>query len=843
MRARTLAELVSQLGNLGDRELFRHRTEFRTLSWSYRRVAWTAGRVAGYLNQKGVATGDRVMIWAPNTPEWATAFLGCLLGGIVPVPVDLRFQPPFLKEVQRQTEARLLFTSQLKGDPGLGIPALPLEELEEALRGIAPGQPEPAPVAEGDLAEILYTSGTTAHPKGVMLTHRNLLSELESFQPIVPAESEYRFLSVLPLSHIFEQMGGLLLPLVRGGTVVYIGLVRPSALTRALEKDRPNAMMVVPRFLELLRDRAVREMRAGAVSSRLFPLLLKLAPHLPTEARRWLFFPVHQRLGGNLKYLVSGGAALDPELERFWDSMGMVVLQGYGLTETSSAVTCNRVQERRIGSVGKPLSGQQVRLAPDGEILVRGPNVTPGYYGRPDLTAQAMEDGWLKTGDIGLFDPEGFLYIRGRKKEVIVTSAGLNVYPEDVERALAAVPGVRDSAVVEWQDNVHAALLLEPGVDPRDVVREANARLDESQKIRGYTVWPQPDFPRTPTMKVRKESVLDYLRGKRESNRAAARAEAGATPLRQLVAEVAAVAPRKLTESTQLGVDLGLSSIDLLELLLRVEQELGVDLPAEKVSAETTLAQLEGLVEKGEAGARQGTFPRWALSRPIRFLRRVVQRLLLFPALRLVVRLRVEGEENLSYLPGPYLLAANHTSMLDTPAILWALPEEQRERTATAAWAEYFEAAGRPPRERAFRRLQYYLAAALFGIFPLPQTRLFRPSLSYAGELVDQGWNLLIYPEGARTRTGEVGPFKEGVGVMASHLKVPVVPVRVDGLFELLPAGKLLPKPGRATIRFGRPLLFPANMPYSEISLRLQEAVRALGGVCPKTTTRLCHPA
>ncbi|MGI5837646.1 MAG: AMP-binding protein, partial [Chloroflexota bacterium] len=807
MRANNLAELVSQLENLGDRELFRHRTEFRTFSWSYRRVARTAGRVVRFLRQEGLTQGDRVMIWAPNSPEWAVVFLGCVLGGFVPVPIDLRFRPPFLKDVQRQTGARLAFTSQLREELELGIPTLPLEELEERLEKIPPGDVEPARVAEDDLVEILYTSGTTAEPKGVMLTHRNLLSELESFQPIVPPEPEYRFLSVLPLSHIFEQMGGLFLPMSRGGTVVYIGVIRPSTLMRALEKDQPNAMMVVPRFLELLRDRGIREWKRGAISRGLLSLLLYIAPHLPFEIRRRLFAPVHRQLGGHLKYLVSGGAALDPALERFWDSTGIVVLQGYGLTETSSAVTCNRVEERRIGSVGKPLPNQEVRLAPDGEILVKGPNVTPGYYKKPELTASTLVDGWLKTGDIGSFDPEGYLFIRGRKKDVIVTSAGLNIYPEDVERVLSAVPGVRDSAVVEWRGDVHGVLLLEPEVDPEQVVQEANAKLDESQKIHGYTVWPQPDFPRTPTMKVRKASVLEFLEGKRSKNRASALAAVGTPTVKQLVAETAKVSPGELADTTELGVDLGLSSIDLLELVLTVEQEMGIDLPEEDLTAETTLGQLEKLVQKGEAGVREAK-PSWLVtSKPTRLLRHIFQKFLLFPPMSALVPLRVEGQENVRFLQTPCLLAANHSSMLDTPTILRALPENQRARTITAAWAEYFQAAGLPPGERAFRRLQYYLAAAFIGIFPLPQTRLIRSSLRLAGELIDRGWNVLIFPEGTRTRTGEMEPFKEGVGVMASRLKVPVVPVRVDGLFDILPAGKLLPKRGQVTVRFGPPML------------------------------------
>lgn len=518
---KTLAELVAHLDELGDAELFRYQEETHVSSLSYRQVARYTRLVVALLRQKGVMPGDRVLIWGPNTPQWATAFLGCFLAGVVPVPIDLRHRPRFLEEVRRQTEARLLFTSSLNPDSDLAIPTLQLEGLEKVLEE-AEGEVEaPASVGEDDLAEILFTSGTTAQPKGVMLTHRNLLSELEAIQPIVPPEPYYLFLSILPLSHVIEQMGGLLLPISRGSAVAYLGVVKPAALLRALSEEHPTAMMVVPRFLKLLHDQVTKELKNRPLTARLFPVLLTLGRHLPVPARRRLFGTLHKKFGGQLKYLVCGGASLEPELESFWEATGLVILQGYGLTETASAVSCERVDDRRLGSVGKALPHQELRLAPDGEILVRGASVTPGYYGRPDLTAELFEEGWLKTGDLGRFDPDGHLYIKGRKKEVIVTSGGINVYPEDVEGVLARVAGVKDSGVVQWQEEVHAVLLLEEGVDPRQVVREANRHLDSSQKILGYTVWAEPDLPRTASLKVRRASLLEYLQQAAKAKRAA----------------------------------------------------------------------------------------------------------------------------------------------------------------------------------------------------------------------------------------------------------------------------------------------------------------------------------
>ncbi len=825
----TLADLVAGLGRLGNRELFRHRGEFRSRSWSYLRAETEARRFAAFLQEQGIGRGERVMLWAPNSPEWAAAFFGCFLSGAVPVPIDLRSRSQFLQDVQQQTAARLLITTRFKPAPELGIPIVQVEEFDRALGDARPDRFRPVPIGEDDLAEILYTSGTTGNPKGVMLTHRNLLSELEAFQPVVPDEPYYRFLSVLPLSHILEQMGGLMLPVSRGGSVVYIGALRPSVLLRALEEEHPNAIIAVPRLLELLRGRTIQEAERNALGRALFARLMALAPALPFSARRRLFWPVHRRLGGHLKYVVSGGAELDPSLERFWDTLGMVVLQGYGLTETASAVTCNRVDARRVGSVGRPLGNQEVRLAPDGEILVRGPNVTPGYYASPEATAESLEDGWLKTGDIGRFDQDGFLYILGRKKEMIVTSAGVNVYPDDVEEVLDRIAGVRASAVVQWQGGVHAVLLLEEGVDPRAVVRDANGRLDPTRQILGYTVWPGGDFPRTATMKVRRASVLDYLRQSEREAPTVLPAEAAAvSPLRRLVADVAHRSPSELAGEQQLAVDLGLGSIDQVELVSRIEQELGVDLPEEELTPETTVAELEQLVGRERQRAGLVALSGWSIAPAMRAVRGVVQLLLLCPLLRRVVSVEVRGLENLVGLSGPHLLAANHTSLMDAPVILMTLPPDLRARTAVAIWAEFFEVPDRPWWYRAWRRAAFYLANVGLAVLPIPHSRIVRPSMSWAGRLADLGWSMLVFPEGAEELTEEITPFKEGVGVMASWLDLPVVPVRVEGLISVLPHGKLWPRPGSASVRFGRPLRFPSNASYLVITRQIEDAVRAL---------------
>ena len=802
--------------------VIRHRTEFRTFCRTYGSLWASARRAGSFYASCGLRPGDKLLVWGPNSPAWVVALLGCLASGVVAVPVDVRSRADFVRRVWRETEAGLLVRTRSKPDPGLPVPSVHLEDLEAQVAELRPAIPPR--LSPQDVAEILYTSGTTGQPKGTIITHGNLLCELAAILPAVPAE-RHTLLSILPLSHVFEQVIGLLAALSVGATIVYLETAKPTAVEEALRTQRITAMIVVPRFLQLLRDEMRRALPGPA--SGWLDAYAEASLRLPVHLRRWLSWPLRRALAPDLRFFVCGGAPLDPDLERFWDGLGVPVLQGYGLTETSSAVTLNTLQMRRIGTVGRVLAGQEVRVGRDDEILVRGPNVTPGYHCRREQTAAAFSDGWFCTGDVGRFDPDGFLVLKGRLKDVIVTSAGVNVYPEDVESVLKRISGVRDSAVVEWRGHVHAVLLVEPEArrEPGQIVGEANRHLDSSQQILGYTVWPYPDFPRTPAGKVRKVDVRAEL--PRIEARRLPPAPRLPGPVVALVAQVAHRPPGQIDSESTLGPDLQLGSIDRMELLALTEGELGIDLDEEAVTAGTTVRELERMVGEGARAAGRVRFPRWSRWPAVQVLRDLLQRCLVLPLTRSFVELEVRGLDHLEGVEGPVIFAANHTSRLDVPALLLALPDRYRRRLAPAARAEYFEAPGQPARALLLEALCSLVALA-FNAFKFPQYRGFRPSLRYAGELVDQGWSILVFPEGRQTTTGEMERFKEGLGVMVAALRVPVVPVRLSGLFEIAAGAEIVPRRrGRATATFGSPLTF-RHESYQEIAERVEAAVRAL---------------
>jgi long-chain acyl-CoA synthetase len=543
--------------------------------------------------------------------------------------------------------------------------------------------------------------------------------------------------------------------------------------------------------------------------------------------------------------MVVGAAPLDPELETFWRRLGFVVVQGYGLTETAPIVTLNHPLHAAHGAVGKPIAGVEVRIAADGEILVRGENVTRGYFNAPEETRASFEDGWFHTGDIGELDASGQLHIRGRKKEMIVTPEGLNVFPEDVERVLNELPGVVESAVVgaplggSTAERVQAVVVAKPGTDIDGVVREANTRLQDHQKIRAAALWPGTELPRTEgTRKLRRRELRQWLTA---ASIDAAPAARGAHGGRTVASVLERFAPgRTIAPETTID-ELGLSSLERVELMMALEESLQVTIDEAKFAAATSVADLETLTRPIEAGGTAAVtrtepidFPAWSRSLPVRALRRASLPTWILPLGKIWVALEVHGLEQLESITGPVIFAANHQSHLDTPMILQALPPRWRYRVAPAMAKEFFKAHFYPDQfsrsARLTNSINYYLASTFFNAFPLPQRETgTRQTLRYIGDLIGEGFSVLIFPEGRRTEKGEINRFQAGVGMIAARLDVPVVPVRIEGLDRILHHTWKFPAKGKASVSFGAPMSLKGN-DYAALAVQVEEAVKQLHG-------------
>jgi long-chain acyl-CoA synthetase len=787
--------------------------------------------MANWYQNNGLKKGDSILLWVPNSPEWVAALLACALTGVIAVPLDVRARPDFIQHIAQETKAVAGIKSRFQ--PGFSefkwwdIEALPylLAEATPTFR-----QPE---IKSNDILEIVYTSGTTSEPKGVILTNSNIVANIKSVSEVLTLDKNWRFLSILPLSHMFEQTVGLFISLVYGCSITYLKTRKSAALVQAMQEEKISSIIAVPLLLQTLHEKILREVKNEG-KEKLFAMMLRIAAHIPLWNRRILFRSLHNKFGGNLRFFAVGGAPLEREVEDFWNAVGVKVCQGYGLTETSPIVTCNTIKNPQPRTVGKVLPKQQIKLSGEREILVKGNNVTPGYYKRPDLSDKYFVDGWYKTGDIGEIDEKGYLKIKGRVKNMILTTSGMNVYPEDIEAQINKYPAVKDSCVLgvstEGKTLIQAVLLLEDrDADPETIIDHANQQLADHQKIQAYSVWKKSDFPRTPTLKVQRRFVLEELL--KDTVTGETDPVKTAKPLYHIIQLVTGAPAEKIVPEASLGLDLMIDSLSRVELVGVIEEELGVELDESLVTDKTTIADLEQFVTS-QKKAHGSAFKCWPLTRWAVVMRRFVQSGLIFPLLRAFALMRVMGREKFRGIKHPFLLIANHSSHLDAVILMRALPWYVRRRLAVAAAADVFEqwdAQNAPLKEKIWRKITTSIAILGLNIFPFQRYAGIKKSLEYTGHLMDKGWSVMIYPEGRLTQDGKIQEFKRGIGLLVHEMNVPVVPAKIMGADEIMDYRHYFPeKRGEITVRFGNPLVFSHHDSYEDITRRLEHEVRFL---------------
>jgi len=849
MARQSLIEFFEEYDRLGEEIAIAQRRGYRMERCTYGRVAETARAFAAELEARGVAAGERVLLWGENSAEWVAAFFGCVLRGAVVVPMDKIATAEFAGHVAKSAGARLLVRSRDVPRIGAAMPEIVLEDVAQIAERRRGERFSTAAAKRDDPVEIVFTSGTTAEPRGVVLTHGNILANIEPLDALIQPYLRYerffhplRFLNLLPLSHVFGQLMSMFIPPLLGGTVIFLDTLAPAEIAKAIRRERVTALISVPRLIESLEGQVEREIEAAGELER-FRRNFAAAEGRHFLRRAWRFRKIHRRFGWKFWAFISGGAALPASVETFWSRMGYAVIQGYGLTETTSLVSVNHPFKLGKGSIGKAMPGMEIRLSEEGEILVRGENVAKGYWQGRDLQQVEGEGGWFRTGDLGEMDAQGNLYFKGRRKNVIVTPAGMNVFPEDLEAALRRQKGVRDCVVVgvERDGNAEAcaALLLNEGADDASAIVEgANQTLAEYQKMRRWVVWEEPDFPRTPTQKPLLPKIRETVAAKLGARTAAAGGESSA--FGELVARVTGRAAGQVSPDADLEKDLQLSSLDRVELMSALEERYQVDLSEARFAQARTVGQLENLLREPPARPRAHKFRRWAQRWPTTWVRLAVYYALTWPFTKVMARPEIRGRENLRGVRGPVLVVANHVTYVDIGCVLVALPARLRHRLATAMEAERLYGMLHPPSDenwflRLVDRLDYFLVTALFNVFPLPKQSGFRESFSFAGELADKGWSVLVFPEGERTKDGKLAKFRGGIGLLATRLGLPVVPMRIDGLWELAQArlsgksSRLKPVPrGAVKVTIGAPISFAPDADPAEITHRLERSVAEL---------------
>ncbi len=856
-----LASLVGDFRRHGSQTAVVEHRGNRRFATSYADLANLAGRFSAELSLRQILPGERVVLWGGNSAEWIAAFFGCLLRGVLAVPLDASGTTEFAARVIADVEPRLVV-----GDRGLlsklaiespilsfsdfqkCLPADPLFTVEIAVSSQLPMQ-------------ILFTSGTTSEPKGVVHTHRNVLAgvgpiegEIERYRKYERPFHPLRFLHSLPLSHVFGQFMGLWVPALLAAEVHFESQLEPARLIQTIHRERISLLAAVPRVLDLLRIHLMSKDPSLAAA-------IEVARRQSIWRRWWRFRKLHRAFGFKFWAFVCGGASLPDELEQFWNTTGFALIQGYGLTETAALVTLNHPFRIGRGTIGRPLPGREIMIRDDGEIMVRGEmlSTTSWQGGR----MQSREQDWLATGDLVAKDAAGQLKFKGRKGDVIVLASGMNIHPADVEGALLKQSGVRDCAVIGWQAPLGVepvAVIVSSNSDEelQSAVRAANNGLAEYQQIRRWLRWPQLEFPRTSTGKLLRRTISEWAESMFSQSASQKVGGRNEDPVLDLIVGITGEDTSAATDGSRLSEDLHLDSLARVQLQSAIEQKLGMELPAESLEWAKTLGELKEVISHTAAGLarepaasagepvrkrntvpanrgespEQNVYPRWPWSRPLLAIRILFLEGVIHPLTWLLANPRVVRASR-PMCQNPMLIIANHVTALDGALVLYALPSKVRRRTAIAMSGEMLldMSAGRSQGSwllNAIAPLEYWLLTALFNVFPLPRQAGFRASFSHAGAALDRGYSVLVFPEGRRSETGELQPFRAGIGLLAQQSQTAVLPVALLGLGEMKAGRTNWFRSGKLTIKVGDAIPYEASKEPAELTHSLESAMRQL---------------
>jgi long-chain acyl-CoA synthetase len=855
-------------------------------SCTYSELHRMAESVGRWIQEKNFPRGSRLAILADNHPRWVAAYLGIIASGCTVVPLDTALHDDQVTKLLKDAGASAIFCDakhvpvarHAANELKIGIVLIDpdrmtkpsaedkwLATLPEILQA-GPGSFQPAEVKQDDLASLLYTSGTTADPKGVMLTHANFLGEVEAVFNWVELGPEDALLGVLPLFHVLAQMANLMLPLVKGSRVVYLETLNTTELMKALKERNITAFAVVPQFFYLIHERLMQEIaKRGALTQKLFRAMVglnRILRKVGINAGRMFFGKVHDTLGPKMRYLVTGGSRFDPEIGHAFHDLGIDILQAYGLTETTAAVFANSPWDNEIGSVGKAMKGVEAKIVDPqpqeegpaiGEVALRGPVVMKGYWNRPDATAAVLKDGWFLTGDLGYFDSHGHLFLTGRKKEVIVLSNGKNVYPEEIEAHYMKSPFIKEIAVLglegkAGEDRLHAVIVpnfdvlrQRKVVNAKEVIRfdieGLSQQIASTKRISSYEIW-QDDLPRTTTRKIKRFEVEKRVRAnaaKKPSDDSDVPPEKPLTAEEtawldqpevqrglKVIRESARSAPSNMRPTLNLELDLGLDSMQRVDVLSRLEEELGGNVDESELANIYTVRDLIDAVLQSAASGNakpRAAFAGWkailaedpddpdvlALKHPSKindtFWFLVSRVISMFSRERF--DLKVWGLEKLPR-SGPYIISSNHQSFLDPVILSGVLPADVFYRTFAVGTSEIFG--------QGFMRR---LARSIKVVVVDPDANLV-PAMRAGAFGLRHGLVLILYPEGERSIDGTPRIFKKGAAILSIHLQVPIVPVAIEGFYEAWPRNKPFQKFAPLRMVFGDPILPPPEADASE---------------------------
>jgi long-chain acyl-CoA synthetase len=815
---------------------------------SYRELSFKVAALASQLINKGLKHSDRTAIFSENRYEWCVAYLAALSAGCIIVPLDSQLNAEEVRTLLTDAEAGAIFHSSATADrltayaehfrqnTGRDLLKIDFDSLEyqnmertAAAGAFYKNRPE-------ETASIIYTSGTTGNPKGVMLSHNNFCTDARALIDARIVTHEDNVLSVLPLHHTYAFMCTFLVPIFLAGAITYPLSIKGPDMISAIQGQGVSIVIGVPQLLGMIRNGILNKIRSlprlpAFLLIQLLAISGTVRRQLGLNFGKFLFRSAHRNFGPRFRFFASGGAKLDPAIMEDLGALGFTVLEGYGLTETSPVVTFNPPEKQKAGSAGKPLPSVELRIANpsgagEGEIEIKGPMVMQGYYKRSSATAEVLQDGWFRTGDIGRFDSDGYLFITGRSKEVIVLSSGKNIYPEDVEKIYLGsrliteicVTGVEHQGITE---SLHAVIVPDFEyakqahiANLRDAVKweinDISGRLPSYMRIKGFSLRKDP-LPRTPLGKLRRFMIKASQERSGPDNRALRAAEAPGDELSrkvlQAVTDIAGL-KEKIHSEDNLELDLGLDSLSKIELVAALEQAFTIKLSEDFMSDVHTVGELAGKIRFSSTGPQISRIERtgWKeiisdgpeeqiiLEKPeaLMISARVAYGVLKI-LMKLFFRLEVKGTENIPF-SGSFILAPNHTSYLDGFIVVLSLPFSFFRNLYSLGTSDFFAGALKSR------------IARISHVIPIDSSSYLNRALQTSAHVIRHGRSLCVFPEGGRSADGSLLEFKKGLGILALEMEAPVVPVYIKGAFEAFPRTASFPRPAKISVIFGRPL-------------------------------------
>ncbi|MEK6652064.1 MAG: AMP-binding protein [Nitrospirota bacterium] len=844
-------------------------------SVTYEKFSADSKAIAAYLINAGINKGDRIAIVSENRPEWCIAYIGIMLAGAIAVPVDAQLNPEAVRNFLTDSETKLVFCSSktaaavTEATIGLEIKKIDFDspDFKETLN-FKETEKFPDTDAE-DIASIIYTSGTTGIPKGVMLTHKNFISDAKAAIGADVISQTDSVLSILPLHHTYPFMCTFLIPIILGASITYSPSLKGTDIISAIKDKGVTILIGVPQLLELIRNGIINKIKQlpfplSWIMKNILTICGSVRKSTDINIGKIIFKSAHKALGKQFRFFASGGARLDPEVMNGLEAIGFTVLEGYGLTETSPVVAFNPMKRHKAGSVGIPFLSAEIKIinhrdgreadtGEEGEVAIKGPMVMKGYYKNSEATAQVIKEGWFFSGDLGYIDNDGYVFITGRIKEVIVLSSGKNIYPEEIEKEYLKIPLIKEICVFGLEEkgktvSLHAVIF--PDLENAKKLRISNvhetlkwdigsisSKLPPYMRIKGFDLYPEP-LPRTPLGKLRRFMVKDLTSVQhsarsvqREEDKTLISDETG----RRVVECIHATrytlpADFPIQSTDNLELDLGLDSLNRIELVVGIEKEFSITLPETFASDIQTVGDLVERIKESavssqpsalspqanpsEAGSSQqkdkgfssilSQEPSENEKRAIGINQGAVEWLIVSVLMgtiklffKIFFRLEVKGKENIP--DSPFIITPNHSSYLDALVIASGLPMKMLRSIYFHGFQQYF--ASRPT---AF-------LARLAHVIPIDPDAYLGKALQLSGYVLRNNKNLCIFPEGGRSYDGNLMEFKKGIGILALEMNVPVVPALIKGSFEALPKGSYKLRFKKITVKIGKPF-YPSDL-------------------------------